>query len=440
MNSSPPEQPGTSFSRRLWLLLLSRKGIAIGVVILSSMVGGTLWLRHFILNELSPWVEATLTEQFQRPVQLGNIERFSWNSVRVGPSALPPTVNDPDSLRLQALEVQFNPLQLLLTRTLKLDITAERPTVHLEQDKDEQWVQISLQPPHAPTELLKTEVQSVQIRNASVELVPNSKPGQRRSVIALEQVYSTAHIFDNSERIRFQVRGQPTTGGRFDLKGEWQQPTQSLNLVAQGQDLAVASLDRLLRFPINLRAGRGGGNLTVKLRPQQPPSLVGVAEFQAVTLQIPGVPQPFTQASGQLRFQDQAIALEQTSGHYGQIPAQIQGTIHPTQGFNLRGQVKSVNLTAAQKTLAVQLPFPTSGNVSVDLRLNGALGQPILRGIVRSIGTAQVDKLAVSHLSARFRLAHTTLALSDIQILPTLGGAGDRSGAGYPRRAWPSHP
>jgi len=44
---------------------------------------------------------------------------------------------DPDRASVKAVEVGFNPLHLVFTRTLKLNVTLVQPDVYIEQDAEE---------------------------------------------------------------------------------------------------------------------------------------------------------------------------------------------------------------------------------------------------------------------------------------------------------------
>jgi translocation and assembly module TamB len=238
----------------------------------------------------------------------------------------------------------------------------------------------------------------------------------------ITQGQGTAWFQNNNQRIRYQLEGNPTVGGQFQLLGEYLPATQQFNLQTQGKNLSVPWLDHLLRLPLDYLAGRGDGNVAVRWRPGHIPLLNGTAQFQAVTLRIPSLPQLISGAGGELRFQDKLITLGKTQGRYGLVPARLNGTIDQEKGFNLVGRVQSVKIEDAQKAINLKLPFPTLGQIAVDLKLTGSFTQPLLAGIVRSVQGLQADKVKLQSAIARFQVLNNLVSLTDIKAIPIFGG------------------
>jgi translocation and assembly module TamB len=117
MTNNQPEQ---SPSRRLWLIILTRTSIAFGAILLVAIIGGALYARNFINERLAPLVESNLKQLLGKPVEIGEFERFSLNSLRFDSATIPATPDDRDRVTAQAVEVRFNLWQLLTNRTLVL--------------------------------------------------------------------------------------------------------------------------------------------------------------------------------------------------------------------------------------------------------------------------------------------------------------------------------
>ena len=430
-NSNEPTPPS---SERVWLRRLRRYGIPIGGLTLVGLAAGGWWGWMFVNEKLSPLIAENLSQSLKRPVKLGRVERVTLTSLRVGPSELPATETDPDQLSIGAVEVSFNPLQILLTRNLNLGITVERPSIYVEQDKDGNWISTQIEQKE-DTGPVKTEIESVQIRDAEVVLVPWAKYGNKRGqAIRINQANGTVNFFDNSERIAYALSAQTPTGGKVDLEGETlqkpKQPQQT-KLEVRAQNFLLSEVDRIIKLPVNLEAGRADAMLQVELRPDEKQPLVnGTAKFSGATLAIPQVPTKFSQASGGLQLRGTLVRLENVNTLYGKVPVQAQGDIDTDKGFKLDAKVKPVSLAKVIEALSLTLPIATEGEVEADLKVLGAIDKPIVTGVARSTKASRIDQIDLSRFSTAFKLdtAAQLLTISDLQA--SLAGGGQVAGSG----------
>ena len=422
----PGSDPGSGSNRRSRSLLLRRVGIPLGVVALAGVAGGAWYGWIFVNEKLAPLVESNLSESLKRPVKLGRVERFSLTSLRFGASSVPATATDPDRLTIDALDVKFNPLLLLLTRNLNLDITAVKPNIYLEQAADGTWIstQISQQESKGP---VKTEFKAIRFEDARATLVPAGKTGGKAAPVLLSQLNGEAEFLDGNQRIAYTLDGRSDTGGTLKLNGETITKPQQTNIHVQGQNFAIAEIDRLVKLPVNLPAGRANGAIDAQIRPNQKvPYLVGTATFEGVTLAIPKVPYTFTQAKGGLQLRGTLLTLGNTTALFGKdkIPLQASGTLDFDNGFDLAAKVKPTTIAKVLDTFQIKLPVPTSGEVVADLRVTGATQQPVITGIARNTKPGKVDRVDLSQYSAKFQLttANQTLTIADAQATPVAGG------------------
>src|SRR5579883_35230 len=418
---SPGNDPGSDFHRRSRLRRWLRIGIPIGLVTLVGVAGGAWYGWVFVHEKLAPLVESNLSESLKRPVKLGKVERFTLTSLRFGPSSIPATPTDPDHATVQRVDVAFNPPKVLLTRDLNLDITLDKPNLYLEQAADGTWIstQISNQEQKGP---IKTDLEAIRFKDATATLVAAGKTGGKAAPVNLSQLDGSASFFEQNQRITYALSGRSNTGGTLRLNGETlRQPSQT-NLQVQGQNFALTEIDRLVKLPVNLLAGRANGNLGVQIRPNQKlPYLNGTAQFEGVTLAIPKVPQQFTQAKGGLQLQGTRLTLENTDALFGKgkVPVQANGTLDFNQGFNLTARVKPVSVARVVDSLQLKLPVPASGEVVADLKVTGAAQQPVLTGVARSTKPGKVDRIDLSQYSARFQLNTATQALTIADVQAT---------------------
>ncbi|BAY23651.1 hypothetical protein NIES2100_34430 [Calothrix sp. NIES-2100] len=430
-----PNQVNHSNSRnrqRFWLLVLCRGGIALGGLLLLSIAGGIWWLQSFIQKDLAPLAEKNLTTTINRPVKLGVVTEFSLMGVRFGASEIPATATDPDRVKVEAVEVGFDPIQLILHRNLKLDVSLVNPDVYIEKDEEGRWLntRITLGGKGGP---IKTDLEKIRFRNGKLVLLGLSKtPEQQKSTtpqppnlpVGFSQLNGTAQLLDNNQVIRFDIAAQADSGGNVALKGDTRLKTQAADLQIRGQDLLAADITRIIQLPLTLQAGRVNGDLQIQLIPQQQTLLYGSAFLQGVALQIPRLPQLLNNAQGKLSFQGTEIKLEKLATNYGKIPLVATGIIDRQTGYQLTGQINQVDVNTALETLKVKLPLPTIGEVKADLQLAGAPNKPILTGTVATLKPARIDKVDFQNVSSKFEFStsNSLISLKDIQGTPTVGG------------------
>ncbi|MEO1374587.1 MAG: DUF748 domain-containing protein, partial [Cyanobacteria bacterium J06635_10] len=433
-NSSSNEKISESTDRkRLWLVLLSRASRACGGLLLVGIVSGIWVLQNFIRKDLAPIVEKNLTSIIDRPLSLGEVESFSLSGLRFGASAIRATATDPDRVKADAIEVGFDPLQLLLNRRLKLDVTLVNPVAHVEQDEQGRWITTNIILPDEPGPIA-IDVERVSLRNGNVALTPfvRDRPDspQRLPVTSSKVVFSEldgyAKFIDNYRVVRFEVGGQPGATGNISVRGRVGIKTQLGNLQVQTQDLLTDEVISLVKLPINLQGGRVNGNLQVKLPngEQTEPLLYGNARVEGLTLKVPRMPKPLVNSQGSLKFDGTKVKLNDVVTSYGKIPLSGGGSIDFKTGFDLAARVNAVSVNDTLQTLDIQSPLPVGGVVKADLSLKGAITQPILSGTVATIKPGIVDKVRLKSASAKFDFvtANSTVTLKDIRGIAAVGG------------------
>jgi translocation and assembly module TamB len=421
--------------KHLWLLVLSRGSIALGGLLLLAIIVGICRLWTFVQTELTPLAQQSLTTTLNRPVKLGKVTQFSLMGVQFGASAIPATPTDPDRAAVEAVEVGFDPLQLIFNRHLKLDVTLVNPDIYIEQDDQGRWVSTKIAP-SSESGVIKTDLDTLRFRNAKLALMPQKSIGGAGGVtspsspVTFSQLNGSAQLLANNQLVRFQVGGQSDSGGNISIQGETRSKVLAGNFQLQAQNFLVADITRLIKLPVNLQAGRANGDLLVRLTPGQQTLLYGNAAVQGVTLQIPKVPQLLSNSQGNLRFQGTELELNDVTTNYGKIPVVATGIIDSQAGFKLAGRVNAVSLANAQETLKIKLPVPIAGQVQADLQITGSNKEPILSGSVATIKTAQIDKVDFNSISSKFELVSSSslITLKDIQGKAKLGG--EITGAG----------
>lgn len=399
MTSPDPEHSPQSSNHRSQRSLTRRISVAVGVVGLTALAVGGWWAWVWMYERLVPLIESNLNQLLGRPVELGEIEQIGFDSIRFGASSIPATPTDPDRVTTESAVVEFALLPLLLNRTLQLNVILEEPDAYIEQSPDERWISTELQSEEGAG-FLTTELQSIRLRDANLVLNLLPQPDLPNGVVQLTDVSGVVQFLEDNELIEFDLQGE-TEGGRLRLAGESRPATQQTELTVQGQNLPAVNVSRLIELPVALQSGRVNGNLNVQLQSfDQLPDINGNATFNDVTAQITQIPQPFTNSNGRLQFQGETIAFDNLRTHYGEIPAQVEGTINFETGYNLTAEVtEPVPAQNILDTFEIDSPVPLSGELNANLRVQGGLGQPVLIGTASTVNPAEIDRVDFSNIT-----------------------------------------
>ncbi|MBD2561926.1 MULTISPECIES: translocation/assembly module TamB domain-containing protein [Nostoc] len=422
-NSGNNQEPS---NRRLWLLLLGRTSLALGGVLLVGIAVGAWWARSYVYKDLAPLVQQNLEQLLERPVKVGNVERFSLSSLRFSSLSIPATPTDPDQVVAKALEVQFSPLQLILTRKLVLNVTLIQPNVYIQQDKDGRWVTAQVKAGEGEG-FIQTELQTLQIQDGDVELMPFAAPTRPKGSVILDQFGGVARFSDQNQRIGYDLNGQLTRGGAVKIVGETQLKAQQTSLKLSAQNLQASDISRLIELPIALQAGYLNADLGVQIPPKLSDiAVTGTATANQVTAKIPNIPQPVSNFNGRFIFQGQTVALENLNTNFGQVPILANGTINTQTGFNVLAQIKPVNAKNILNTLNVNSPVAANGEIQANIQVLGPLQKPVLSGTISNTKPIQVDRLQFKTVNTDFRLnvSETTsqLTVSNLNLVPAAGG------------------
>ncbi|MCS6783182.1 MAG: hypothetical protein NZ482_08400, partial [Gloeomargarita sp. SKYG98] len=192
-----------------------------GVVVLGT-AGGLGWGANYLVREqLAPLIAQKLTRTLNRPVRLGQLERFGWTGVRFGASEIPATPTDPNYLRLQAIDVRFQPWQWVQRRRLDIQVHLRQPEVVLHQSADRRWLRLSV---NVATQPQAADVQITQVswEGGRVTLVPWAS---RRA-----QTYEQFQARIRSDANQWAFQGQAITPGAGQVRfaGHWQTHNQTL--------------------------------------------------------------------------------------------------------------------------------------------------------------------------------------------------------------------
>lgn len=431
-----------SLKTRHWQSIFSARNLFFslfsGSLLLGSITGAS-WGTSYTQAQLVPQIAKLLQETLDRPVQLGKVERVSLMGVRLGASAVPATATDRDTLTVEAIDVQFNPLDLVWKQKIELTITLIQPKAFIDQDETG-WLNLDLD--LEGEELV--EVKHIRLRNATIELAGTAKPLRNlvnnseaqglpvaSSQVTFQQVHLDCTLIEAPDlEVNLRLSGQAAAGGTFRLRGQIQPTTNTATFKLKTTDFDVTALNPIL--PPTARFDRGllTSQLTLQVDPESdadsPIDLDGKATLKDLAVQVEGEPNLFTQTSGRFRFQGQEIWVSNGQTAYGQIPFEaIEGTVDLEQGLNLKGRVASVAVPAFLSTFDLPTPFPTKGTLqSLDLTATGPIDGAIFAGTVKDVQPVWVDRVELASVLGSFTYdtGADRLQIHNAEVSPTGGG------------------
>ncbi|APB34342.1 hypothetical protein GlitD10_2016 [Gloeomargarita lithophora Alchichica-D10] len=373
-----------------------------GAVVLGT--GAGLWAggSFFVREKLAPLISQELSRTLNRPVTLGAVERFAWTGVRFGASAIPATATDPDYVQLRAIEVQFQPWQLLQERRLDIQLELIQPEAVLHQSPDQQWLRITpeIGNPTSPSPIT-VQVNQVRMAGGRVTLVPWAT----RTAQTYEQIQ--AKVLPGTEEIEFQTQAQAPGGGSLRLAGRWDVGLNFLKAQIQTQAVALPPVGALVgsftKLPVTLRQGQITSDVSLAWRPGQTPEITGPVQVRGVVVRAPQLAQVQPEIQAQLQFTPQQVRVTEGQIRLAGVTAGVAGTVHFQRGFDLTAQVPATAIERVTQQLG--LKSAVRGQVQSDWVVRGTLAQPYIRGRLATVGSLQIDQTRLQQATAEVVLA-----------------------------------
>ncbi|HZG40351.1 MAG TPA: translocation/assembly module TamB domain-containing protein [Nodosilinea sp.] len=456
-----PAQERKSGSRR-WMAA----GIAVGgLLVLGSATAlvGWLWSR----NNLVPWLSSELSEVLSRPVELGPVEQIRLSGVRLGPSTIPATPTDPDTLTLAAVEVRFR-LFDLWRRELPLSMTLEQGELYLEQNAEGQWFDLEINLPDRDRDrdpFVDVRLSTLDVKDGQLTMVPyiagDADPvkvaigdiqGQLQFSNALVEVPEDPNSPLETQQLDLALSGNSLQGGSLNVKGAvlLPPPQDAPSPSADATEVPGPGLQAKINFrtqearatdimplidsfldnplPVQFPTGLISGQVDIESGRGIPTRIVGLAQVEQASLITRGLPEPLQNLQGDMRFQGRSIEFEGVTASLGDLTAAAGGTMDFDTGYDLRGQVNPFTATQAAELFDTALPVAMTGTFVADVAMTGPLDRPVIGTDVRSQGLVLVDQVAFADLRINTTLQSPNLIIDSFQALPQDGGVLTGSG------------
>ncbi len=419
-----PEKPSTAnlssqlikpAKTRLWQVWLWG-GSLLCIGLGSSLVYGWISLQR----HLTPLIESELENFLNRPVELGSLQFLWWDRLRFGSSEILSTPTDPAHVSLKALEISYNPFKWLLDRKLPLSFTAIEPDLYLEQGKNGYWLLTEFDRLHPDYPI---SLNSIRFQNAKAIVVARSSQGTLQPSVTVEGTSGYANLLNQGQQIRFWLDGELAKGGDFSLKGIGKPISEQLNLTVTGNRLFAIDIGFLVTLPLSVVSGHLDANLDIQLQRHQLPQLHGTATLNQVTARVAALPQPITQAGGDLHFKGTKINTSTINGYFAKISTKVNGSIDLHDGYALNVQTAPTAIAQAISSLKLKPPTITLvGDIQASVDIGGSFQKPDIALNLMAVKALTVDRLPLRAFNAQLQLHSSYLTINQFKAIPAIGG------------------
>jgi len=427
----PPRRP-----RRRWLSWFLKASAGLGGV---AFVGGVIciiWGDYIVTTYALPRIEIALEDTFDRQVKLGEAQGTSIWGVRLGETVVPPTEEDESSVVVKEVKVELGLRSLITQRTIKPKIVLIEPQISLIQAADETWGDLSLPEVSEEEPAVKLELQTVEVRNASLTADPYTADAiVARETLEIDSVNGILNFYggENADELTLDLAGD-VEAGKFDINAAADLKARALKADIRATDLDATDVNPFLPDEFGLSAGMLNANISIlaaltennKLN-EDITEVKGTARFRDGVFLAEALSRPVSNISSQLVFKGQRVSLEDTSLQLDDIVLIADGDIDIENGYDLTAQIPSVTLTEVENVAEVDLPDGLAGAFTIDAQVTGELTSPSIQGQLTNIEPVKVEQLSIATLSADFGIPLPEFSLdkvnlAELRVEPQVGG------------------
>ncbi len=422
----PPNSPSNHLSR---LLRIARKPstIAIGMTSVTIVLIGYTGLRLFLKEYLPPWLEKQVSSLINRPVNIDELQGFSLNRLYLGSSSIPKTPDHPNQLTASRVVVHFDPLAVLLKRTLAIKVVPEDVEVELRQYSEGDLLKGEITDEIIPLKLdLTFDVENVAIDvflQKTNNLLEATLNGQARysEVTQAKWNYNLNLALLNSE---IELEGQTileTTESQVKLAITKLNLSQLMPLVLKSplqlnQGDIQADLDLNVPSINNLSKTKGQGTL----------------DLSNVKGQITPFKQPF-QAVANISLQDNKVLIKKAQASLGNIIANLSGEYDWNKGSNLDGNITGLTEANIRQVYPIKFPVEVQGELQANFNLTGMFDNPLLKGNIENKNVIEIAQTQLDQIIINFQTNFDDFFLKNFSVKPKVGGEITAQGMANPK-------
>lgn len=416
-----------------------------GVVILG---GATyLTLQWWVRSQLSDLLNERLSEILNRPVNVGEVERFTLGGLQLDGIRIPKTEIHDNSVTVKALRVNYD-LLALFSGELPLKFTLIEPQVYAAQADDGTWLDLDLNLPESEDgggELPIDLPINLRLEDGDIQLLTRSasEPFQL-------SLNGKAQLRQKLSVARYDLNLDAPTGG-LTLAGQTQLETLESRVDTQIQNLGIEQfvqfLPQDLRESATVKSGNIDANLNIELPPLQEPEpnpdetqsnraqrvaldidpndiprVRGTLDLNNIVVEVDPLAQPL-EARGLIRFQGDRVILENVSVSTGALQVKADGRADIQGGYDLDIEIPPVPLEAVPQLVKEPLPeIPLAGRLQLNANILGEFDKPQLTLAVRNDSPLSLADTRLDELRVNLTANPSQVVLNGFRITPAAGG------------------
>jgi translocation and assembly module TamB len=406
-------------SHRKWREIV----MAVSLLLVSGTGLGFIYGWYLIQRKLIPLIETEAGNYLHRPLELGELRSLSLTGASFGKSALPSTSENPDYVKTKGVKVNFAPLHFLRHQELKLDLTLVKPDVYIEQAESKLWTPTDFGSGKESKGKIKVEVKSIQLDEGQLSLAAYNSQTNSLNPAVIANIDEIT-IRPQDDAIKFDASAELIQGGKFTVDGKGYSKTGIIDLDLIARQLKASEVSNLLALPIELERGNLDGKLGITLKDEPIPELQGALDLDNVSLQIPGLVQPFSGSQGKLRFKGSTVELNRIATNFGEVSGLASGSLNlaAAGNYQIDTQVKPVAAQKVIDALKLDAPVPIIGKIGGNVAVRGSLEAPVVQFDLASTSPSRIDKVDFQAINADLELVGTTLNVRQFTSSPKGGG------------------
>ncbi|NEP56176.1 MAG: hypothetical protein F6K31_04005 [Symploca sp. SIO2G7] len=429
-SSNTPPEPNINPLTRLMRWMRRPSTIVFGVTSLTIGGVGYIGVQLWLYQNLPSLVETELGKLLQREVKVGAVESLSLTSIQIGATSIPPTPTDSDTVSLESIQVNWNPLPLIAGNPLPVKVTLVGVDASVDEAEQGKWVY--LEPPEEESELPVSLDIDIHLRDGQLAILPY---GETTPLTAQANGKFNLLVEESRpQQLKYDLAAD-IDQGKVRLNGETMLETGKTKALARIQELPLPRVASLLPdSSVQVKQGQLNANLNIEIpeikqlptnlqeiSKKELPKAWGVVGLQGIEVEAEELEQA-VQAQALLRFQGQKVRIEDTQGSYGALTAIVSGIVDGKKGLDLGVELQPVGLPNLLKTISVQSPVNLAGEIQAKLALKGSFDKPELTGTVSSKKTTRIDQVEFSQIKADFAANLSEFQLKNLLVKPAAGG------------------
>ena len=418
MSQSPqPPNPFSNQFNRFLRFAQKPKTIIIATTSVTLVFIGYAGLSFILREYLPPWLEERLSKVIHRPIEIGELEGFSFTSLQLDGASIPETPQHTNQLTAENIKITFNPLTILLQRKLTLHLSPESVKVNIRENKPGQWLNVKATDEVIP---LNFDI-SVDVDNTEIILLPY----QSEKTINIQVDGNLEYQKGEQQKWLYNLGLGLVESNEIKLEGEtFVNSTQTkLNLQLNQFPLA-AWLSIFPNLPFNIDESYLQANLNLNL-----PSLRDLRETKGegdfalkdVQAKTTSLKQPI-QADLLFQFEENKILIEKGKIVLGDIITQLQGYYDWQQGSNIKINVQNFSIDNVFGVIPIILPVEAKGKFNINFDITGLISEPLIEGKIINHNPIIFEKTPFKTILAEFKVSLDETLLEKFLIEPQAGG------------------